>query len=177
MQMRGAGEGMSGGGADHLNDDVNDRDDRKDDDDADDDAFGFFGGPSRAVIREHIAQSFKRFDDGDKGWLNRHDLKCAFASLTGYKPSALELQHVMERCPAGQVDQRHFAGYMEERLTGGRAGAHYDASSPSLHARMEHVRRVFKAFDARHAGYVSLEDAVAAGNGHSPRLALLFLTT
>jgi hypothetical protein len=31
-----------------------------------DDEFSSFGGPSRAVIREHIAQSFKRFDAGDK---------------------------------------------------------------------------------------------------------------
>ena len=69
----------------------------EEDDDVNDEAFesSSFGGPSRAVIREHIAQSFKRFDEGDKGWLDRHDLKCAFASLTGYKPSAAELRHVM----------------------------------------------------------------------------------
>jgi uncharacterized membrane protein YgcG len=68
--------------------------------------------------------------------------------------------------PAGQVDQRHFAAYMEERLTGGGGGGSGGGGSSggsggggsggggegsgrggndtSPHARMEHVRRVFK---------------------------------
>ena len=113
------------------------------------------GGPSLAAMREHIKESFKRFDDGDKGWLNRHDLKCAFASLTGAKPSSAELEMILSRCPARQVDLRLFAAYMEERLTGEGRGT-------SPYARMEHARRIFKAFDVRRAGYVSLDDAVKA---------------
>ena len=114
--MRVCGEGSFGSGAD--NDTVNVIARRREDDHVDGASFGSFDGPSRAVIREHIAQSFKRFDENDKGWLDRHDLKCAFASLTGYKPSATELSHLIQKCPAGQVDQRHFAAYMEERLVG-----------------------------------------------------------
>ena len=101
------------------------------------------GGPRRAALHEHIASSFKHFDSGDKGWLDRHDLKCAFASLTGYKPSALEIQHITARCPNGEVDLRHFAAYMEERMT-----SRGETSE-------EHMRRVFKAFDLRHAGRAS----------------------
>jgi len=69
------------------------------------------GGPSRSVLHEHIAASFKRFDEDDKGWLGRHDLKCAFASLAGYKPSALELQHITAKCPNGEVDLRQGMPY------------------------------------------------------------------
>jgi Ca2+-binding EF-hand superfamily protein len=145
--MRGVGVGVRAG-VHHWKADGSGGGDEDDDGDGADGAF--FGGPSRAVTREHIAQSFRRFDAGDKGWLDRHDLKCAFASLTGYKPSALELQHIAARCPAGQVDQRHFAAYMEERLMGGDGGRNIYGAPP--HGRSEHVRRVFKAFDVRHAG-------------------------
>ena len=193
--MRGGGEWSSGVGADTHDHDTVTLPPRRREEDHVHEAFGSFEGPSRAVIREHIAQSFKRFDENDKGWLDRHDLKCAFASLTGYKPSKLELSHLTQKCPAGQVDHRHFAAYMEERLIGSipppaggrrgrtgtedaRGGGGGDASTTSTststssphshslftspHARMEHVRRVFKAFDVRRAGYLSMEDAVAA---------------
>jgi hypothetical protein len=41
----------------------------------------------QATLRKNISESFHRFDDGGKGWLGSGDLKCAVASLVGYKPS------------------------------------------------------------------------------------------
>lgn len=43
--------------------------------------------PSQSAARRRIAESFREFDDGSKGWLTRNDLKCAVACLVGYKPS------------------------------------------------------------------------------------------
>ena len=51
------------------------------------------------------------------------------------------------------MDLRFFAAYMEDRLSPGGRGP----ASPA-----EHVRSIFRAFDARHAGYISLEDAIDA---------------
>ena len=101
---------------------------------------------------------FKAHDAGDKGWLTREDLACAFASLTGHEPSDAELDLVRGRCPRGEVDLRHFAAYMEDRLAS-------RAASPA-----ERCRAVFGAFDARRVGFITLTDALAAFALAAPRV-------
>lgn len=110
-------------------------------------------GPTPAELRARVAECFRAYDRDDKGWLDRRELKCAFAALTGHPPSKQEADHVQSRCPRGEVDLRFFAAYMEDRLSPGGRGP----ASPA-----EHVRSIFRAFDARHAGYISLDDAIDA---------------
>ena len=98
--------------------------------------------------RDHICESFKAFDEGAKGWLARHDLKCAMASLTGYKPSRIEVDCIFRDSADGRVDLARFVSYMEGKL--------------ALRDPDEHVRTLFKAFDTRRAGFISVTDALKA---------------
>jgi Ca2+-binding EF-hand superfamily protein len=129
--------------------------------------------PRDELLAERIARSFKRFDAGDKGWLDAHDLKCAFASLVGCKPSKEELRAMTSSCPRGEVDLFRFSPYMLDRLSSSRAATtgerdEGEDEDEDAKARREDARRtiraraVFDAFDARRVGHVTLEDAVAA---------------
>ena len=62
------------------------------------------------------------------------------------------------RCPRGEVDLRHFAAYMEDRLAS-------RAASPA-----ERCRAVFGAFDAHRVGFITLTDALAAFALAAPRV-------
>jgi hypothetical protein len=61
----------------------------------------------------HIRESFERFDEGGKGWLCRAELKCAMASLMGYRPPRVEVQLLLEQANEGQVGFELFRPAME----------------------------------------------------------------
>ena len=86
---------------------------------------------SDAEVAKSVAASFKAFDSGDKGWLNKHDLKCAFISLVGRKPDAREVSTMRDACPRGEVDLRHFRMFMEPGLV----AAAKDTSQRAVHER------------------------------------------
>ena len=108
---------------------------------------------SDAEVAKSVAASFKAFDSGDKGWLNKHDLKCAFISLVGRKPDAREVSTMRDLCPRGEVDLRHFRMFMEPGLV----AAAKDTSQRAVHER---TIATFRAFDRNDRGYITLEDAV-----------------
>ena len=110
-------------------------------------------GPTPAELRARIAECFRAYDRDDKAWLDRRELECAFAALTGHPPAEQEADHVQSRCARGEVDFRFFSAYMEDRLSP-------DGRGPT--SRAEHVRSIFRAFDVRRAGYISLDDAIDA---------------
>jgi|TARA_B110000967_G_scaffold90235_1_gene92869 Ca2+-binding EF-hand superfamily protein len=120
-------------------------------------------GASEANIRAHVSRSFAMYDTNAKGFLDRDDLKCAFASLTGSVPSKREVRHVFDQCSHGdQVGEIRglpwhvFGKYMEERLAS-------ESSNGETHfARCERARSVFRAFDVTKAGYLTMEDTLRA---------------
>jgi len=111
--------------------------------------------PARSVLRERIARTFHTHDTDATGFLDRHGFKCAFASLVGSVPSKLEVEHVFER--NARLGLEVFAGYLERRLANEN-----ETSDDSWYARNEKARVVFRAFDSKQAGYLTLEDAEEA---------------
>mmetsp|Transcript_6240 Transcript_6240/g.7161 ORF Transcript_6240/g.7161 Transcript_6240/m.7161 type:complete len:169 (+) Transcript_6240:96-602(+) len=100
--------------------------------------------PEHLSSKRTIKDSFQRFDQDSKGWLSRHELKCAMASLTGVKPTKVEVENILHRvAEGGPVDLPIFEKYMQDKLK------HVDPD--------ETVRQLFKAFDVRCVGYVSRE--------------------
>mmetsp|Transcript_8236 Transcript_8236/g.21018 ORF Transcript_8236/g.21018 Transcript_8236/m.21018 type:complete len:155 (+) Transcript_8236:246-710(+) len=101
--------------------------------------------PSQSAARRSIADSFREFDDGSKGWLTRNDLKCAVACLVGYKPSKVELGEILRAVPEGSVlDEAAFTACMEWRL--------------GIQDPDERIRQIFKSFDYRCSGFISSDD-------------------
>jgi Ca2+-binding EF-hand superfamily protein len=62
-----------------------------------------------------LGRSFERFDEGGKGWLCRAELKCAIASLVGYRPPRVEVQMMLEQTHDGRVTFEQFRPAMEVR--------------------------------------------------------------
>ena len=106
-----------------------------------------------AEVKARVAASFKAFDSGDKGWLNKHDLKCAFISLVGRKPTPAELARMRDACPRGEVELRHFRAFLEPGLSA-------DARDLGPAAARDRARAAFDAFDRNRRGYVTLRDVV-----------------
>ena len=98
-----------------------------------------------AEVKARVAASFKAFDSGDKGWLNKHDLKCAFISLVGRKPTPAELARMRDACPRGEVELRHFRAFLEPGLSAdardlGPAAARYRAELAAHNVTRERCR-------------------------------------
>ncbi|KAK9804252.1 hypothetical protein WJX72_003552 [[Myrmecia] bisecta] len=111
---------------------------------------------SGPAFRKHACESFQLFDEGTNGWLDRSGVKCALASLLGYKPTPLEVDRVMQRCPCGQVDMTTFVQYAEARL--------------AMRDPDEHMRNIFKAFDQRRAGFITCQDLHTAVQQSAPHI-------
>ncbi|CAH1263617.1 EFCAB11 [Branchiostoma lanceolatum] len=58
--------------------------------------------------RRLIAAAFHEYDSGQKGYLNREDVKVATVSLFGYKPSKFEVDQVFKN--ATEVNGEHVVG-------------------------------------------------------------------
>ena len=125
-------------------------------------SFGFdeskmAGGSSGAILRDQISRSFTTYDSNKKGYLTRDDLKCAFASLIGSIPSRREVTHMLSLCSGDDegVSLNVFGLYMLDRL-------HEMHDGESHYQRCERARTVFRAFDVKQAGYLTLEDTLNA---------------
>lgn len=111
----------------------------------------------QATLRKNISESFHRFDDGGKGWLGSGDLKCAVASLVGYKPSKVELEEILRAVPEGAVmDEENFASCMEWRL--------------GIQDPDQRTRQIFKSFDYRCSGFISQADLLKVFSNCAPHI-------
>lgn len=132
---------------------------------------------SRKITEEkmcQIAEAFHNADEGKKGLLTREDLKVAFVSLFGYKPSRSEVDRLMairtqQETPFGrhlQLDQS--ATRKSCIVTCG--------TSPQVGITIEHfieiaktkiltedhddeIRQIFLAFDTWCQGFITLDVA------------------
>lgn len=86
-----------------------------------------------------VREAFERFDEGAKGFLTRHEFKCAAVAVTGHKPSKFELCHFF----GNSVLQEENSGFDLEQLST------FIAAEVQHQHPEDHIRQVFKAFDIR----------------------------
>uniref|UniRef100_A0A061R8L4 Ef-hand calcium-binding domain-containing protein 11 n=2 Tax=Tetraselmis sp. GSL018 TaxID=582737 RepID=A0A061R8L4_9CHLO len=103
-----------------------------------------------------LRESFRERDAGNKGWLSARELKLAFASLVGYKPSKVEIQRVFGDVSTRGVAEEQFSQSMERIL--------------SLRDHDEHVRQIFKTFDYRCSGFINKADLFKVFSNCAPHI-------
>lgn len=118
-----------------------------------------------------IAETFHNADEGNKGFLTCEDLKVAFVSLFGYKPSKTEVEQLMTKCQK-KLARGQLQG--EESLT--KKSIEATSSSPQLCMTLEHfteiakikilaeddddeIRQMFLAFDTTSQGFITVDSA------------------
>ncbi|XP_078673960.1 EF-hand calcium-binding domain-containing protein 11-like [Branchiostoma floridae x Branchiostoma belcheri] len=120
-------------------------------------------GPPRAVTEQDlrlIAAAFYEYDSGQKGYLNREDVKVATVSLFGYKPSKFEVDQVFKNATEvnGQrvLDLEPFIKVMSSKM--------------AAQDKDEEIRQVFLAFDTHCRGFLTLDDLLRAGSLVAPHI-------
>ena len=90
-----------------------------------------------------LKNCFEEFDDRQKGYLDRSDLKAAITALLGTRPCKFEVDKLL-RQTGGQMDLSTFTKCL----------------APKLAALDEDdcVQQMFYAFDARARGFITLAD-------------------
>lgn len=110
-----------------------------------------WGHSGKNITTEHkndIMDVFQSADEGKKGYLTAEDLKVAFVSLFGYKPSREEVEGLMSR----EESQDN---------PGMTLGTFMDISSMKIAAQDvdDEIRQVFVAFDVACRGFITLDSA------------------
>ena len=107
-----------------------------------------------------IEDAFARWDRGSKGELSRHEARCAFISVLGYRPSKRDLDAMFRvvRGPTGgaEDDDDDAAADGERQLTCDLE--HFRAVTWerfALQDRDDVIRHAFRAFDVDQTGYIS----------------------
>ena len=95
-------------------------------------------------------------DGGGKGYLTRHELRCAHISLLGHPPSLIEVDSLAPKAHGTGVELATLHELMARKL--------------ALQEPDEVVRRAFRAFDVQAKGYVSRADLEAAIERVAPQL-------
>ena len=107
--------------------------------------------PGHKVTTEHkhnIMVAFQNADEGRKGFLTPEDLKVAFVSLFGYKPSKHEMEDLMSREDKGKSPVMTLGTFM-------------DIASGKIEAQDfdDEIRQIFLAFDVACRGFITLDNA------------------
>ncbi|CAH1792555.1 unnamed protein product [Owenia fusiformis] len=108
-----------------------------------------------------ISNIFHQYDETQKGYLTRGELKFAVASLFGYKPSKFEVDQMMENnTNKGQEEQ----GVGLQRFT--------ELMSAKLSSRDEddEIRQIFLALDLQCRGFLTVEDLRRAISECAPHM-------
>lgn len=131
---------------------------------------------SRKITEEEmcqIAETFHNADEGKKGLLTREDLKVAFVSLFGYKPSKSEVDQLMinktqQQTSLGmhlQGDQSVTRKSSSAVSTNPQVGLTFDQFTEIAKTKIlaedidDEIRQMFLAFDARCQGFITLDVA------------------
>ena len=104
-----------------------------------------------------IAETFHDADEGKKGYLTNEDLKVAFVSLFGYKPSKNEVEQLMAKNYTQQT-----ASLTRKSEHVGMSLEHFTeiAKTKILAADSDdEIRQMFIAFDVMCRGFITLDIA------------------
>ena len=116
-----------------------------------------------------VGAAFVRFDAGAKGYLTRHELRCAHIALLGHAPSRTELDAMAPKkalaAGEGELPPRSAAGIELPQL------CDFVARKLALQEPDEVVRRAFRCFDDGAKGYISQADLEAAVRRVAPHIA------
>jgi len=116
------------------------------------------GGDSEFIA--HARKIFDTYDSEGGGRLSRQEAKLAWMALLGCKPSRCELANLL--APAAARTDSDEEQQPDEKAGAGRVGwsqfAHAAARRRAGTDGSDEVRRAFKAFDRRCAGFLTLTD-------------------
>ena len=119
-----------------------------------------------------IAETFHNADEGKKGFLTSEDIKVAFVSLFGYKPSKSEVEQLLTKKTQGTTVSVPLPG--NQPLT--KRCAEVTTHLPTLGMTLQHftevakikilaedtdgeIRQMFLAFDTMCQGFITLDIA------------------
>ena len=123
--------------------------------------------PLRQITEEkmhQIAETFHNADEGKKGFLTGEDLKVAFVSLFGYKPSKSEVEELMTKnqTKENQPLRKKFA---EDTSNSPPLGLTLDCFIEIAKIKIlaedpdDEIRQTFLAFDTMCQGFITLDIA------------------
>ncbi|XP_002739265.1 EF-hand calcium-binding domain-containing protein 11-like [Saccoglossus kowalevskii] len=127
--------------------------------------FGGYQLPARQNITEEdkktIATVFHECDQGQKGYLSHEDVKVAFVSLLGYKPTKYEVEELMKQTEIIDGTPRmafeHFIQVMSSKM--------------SVVDRDDEIRQTFMVFDMQCKGFLTIDDLKKAFSHVAPHIA------
>lgn len=111
--------------------------------------------------RNAIITTFYECDLGNKGFLDKEDLKVATVALFGYKPSKVEIQRLLEN--RNGLNLESFTRAM--------------LSKTSARDEDDEIRSIFLAFDFQCHGFLTFNDLQKAASVVAPRLPIHALET
>ncbi|PRP82972.1 centrin [Planoprotostelium fungivorum] len=103
---------------------------------------------------DDIRSSFSRFDSNGRGMLCRSDLKLAITSVTGSRPTRVELDDIARRVGEEGVTLSKFTELMTQRLI--------------IRDPTKEVRDMFLYFDIKNAGYITLQNIARVAEDLQP---------
>ena len=104
-----------------------------------------------------VKSVFRRWDEESKEFLSREQTKLAIISLTGHKPSKMELHSLCgSKAEPISVDCNRFSSFMRDKY--------------SKQTDDDEVRQAFKAFDRYSAGFLTLADVKSAFKEVAPKI-------
>ena len=103
-----------------------------------------------STIQQHVQDTFILLDTTHKGYLTRHDLKCAIILLLGYTPSHIELTALLTTAgchpPTQQLTLDRFLPLLTRRI--------------QQHDTLQYYQQLFGAFDSDNNGFIRRTDFI-----------------
>ena len=101
-----------------------------------------------STIQQHVQDTFTLLDTAGKGYLSRHDLKCAIILLLGYTPSHIELTALLTAAdchsPTDRLTADRFIPLLSRRIQQQDVLSYY--------------QQLFNAFDTDGRGFIRRQD-------------------
>uniref|UniRef100_A0A7S3V2M3 EF-hand domain-containing protein n=1 Tax=Aplanochytrium stocchinoi TaxID=215587 RepID=A0A7S3V2M3_9STRA len=136
-----------------------------------------------------VRACFRDFDKGNKGFLNKHDLKFAMAALFGIRPTKFEVEQILsiakdyvirlEQDRQKNSETVHDnSGLEDTEIEGARIYepifAQIMMSKLELVDEDDILRQVFCAFDVGCRGFLTFEDALRAFQVYQQMYSIIF---
>lgn len=101
-----------------------------------------------STVQQHVHDTFALVDTNHKGYLTRHDLKCAIILLLGYTPSHIEINALLSAAdcysPADRLTIDRFVPLLSRRIE----------QLDTLH----YYQQLFGVFDVDGRGFIRRDD-------------------
>jgi len=102
-------------------------------------------------VKKEINSAFLLFDEGNKGYLDRSDIKCAFIYLFGVKPSKSEVELMINK-------EKGNKGLNKDQFNRAAMGNIIRLD------QTDKIRNMFTSLDHNAKGYITLQDLILVFN-------------